>query len=122
MVVSDFCCNFALRNQGIVPRYRLNKFSVMVINTIEREYDELVRMTSNMKYEDAFKQLNGYNLTADPWTCGKNKELITVNEFFDVTYKHINTTIFRTENNGCEVWEEFSVRMAMNYEGDIELV
>lgn len=122
MVVSDFCCNFALRNQGIVPRYRLNKFSVMVINTIEREYDELVRMTSNMKYEDAFKQLNGYNLTADPVTCGKNKELIAVNEFFEVIYKHINTTIFRTKNDGCEVWEEFSVHMAMNCEGDIELV
>ena len=121
MVVSDFCCNFALRNQGIVPRYRLNKFSVMV-NTIEREYNELVRMTSNMKYEDAFKQLNGYNLTADPVTCGKNKELIAVNEFFEVIYKHINTTIFRTKNDGCEVWEEFSVHMVMNCEGDIELV
>ena len=121
MVVSDFCCNFALRNQGIVPRYRLNRFSIMV-NTIEREYNELVRMTSNMKYEDAFKQLNGYNLTADPVTCGKNKELITVNEFFEVTYKHINTTIFRTKNDGCEVWEEFSVHMAMNGEGDVELV
>ena len=122
MVVSDFCCNFALRNQGIVPRYRLNRFSVMVINTIEREYNELVRMTSNMKYEDAFKQLNGYNLTADPVTCGKNKELITVNEFFDVTYKHINTAIFRTEDDGCEVWEEFSVHMVMNCEDDAELV
>ena len=121
MVVSDFCCNFAFRNQGIVPRYILNKFSVMV-NTIEREYNELVRMTSNMKYEDAFKQLNGYNLTADPVTCGKNKELIRVNEFFDVTYKHINTTIFRTEDDGCEVWEEFSVHMVMNCEGDVELV
>ena len=121
MVVSDFCCNFALRNQGIVPRYRLNRFSVMV-NTIEREYNELVRMTSNMKYEDAFKQLNGYNLTADPVTCGKNKELITVNEFFDVTYKHIKTAIFRTEDNGCEVWEEFTVHMVMNCEGDAELV
>ena len=29
MVVSDFCCNFALRNQGIVPRYRLIRFYII---------------------------------------------------------------------------------------------
>lgn len=29
MVVSDFCINFALRNQGIVPRYNLIQFYIM---------------------------------------------------------------------------------------------
>ena len=92
----------------------------MVIKKIEKEYNEFVAVVSNMKYEDAFKKLNGYNLTADPVTCGK--ELIYISESFQVTYKHISTTIFRTKNNGCEVWEEFDTHMIMNCEGDVELV
>ena len=94
----------------------------MVIKKIEKEYNELVAMVSNMKYEDAFKKLNGCNLTADPIICGKDGKLIALNEFFDVTYKHISTSIFRTEDNGCEVWEEFNVHLIMNCEGDTELV
>lgn len=94
----------------------------MTILQIEKEYNELVTKTSKMTYEEAFKKLNGYNLSADPVTYGEDKRLICVSESFDVTYKHITTTIFRTEDNGCEVWEEFDVHMVMTYEGDIELV
>ena len=89
--------------------------------TIKREYNELCALVANMKYEDAFKALNGYNLTADPICVGTDGKFVSLNEFFDVTYKHINTSIFRTENNGCEVWEEFNVNFTMCFNGDIGL-
>ena len=64
-----------------------------------------------MTYENAFKALNGYNLTADPVVVGSTHELIAINEFFDVDYKHIHTTIFRTKDNKCEVWEEVTLQV-----------
>ena len=91
----------------------------MTILKIEKEYNELCVKVSKMTYEEAFKKLNSYNLTAEAVTC--NKELICISESFQVTYKHISTTIFRTKNNGCEVWEEFDAHMVMNCEGDVEL-
>ena len=35
---------------------------------VEKEYKELCAMVANMTYEEAFKKLDGYNLTADPIT------------------------------------------------------
>ena len=89
----------------------------MITTIITREYNELCNLVSDMTYEQAFKTLNGYNLTADPITMGKEKKLIGINEFFEVTYKHISTTIFRTEDNGCEVWEEFDAHMSIGDNG-----
>ena len=84
---------------------------------IAQEYNELCSLVSNMTYEEAFKKLNGYNLTANPITIGEEEILIGINEFFDVSYKHISTTIFRTDENGCEVWEEFDVHLSMGTDG-----
>lgn len=89
----------------------------MITAIITREYNELCSLVSNMTYEEAFKKLNGYNLTADPITIGDEERLIGVNEFFNVNYKHISTTIFRTDENGCEVWEEFDVHMSIGTKG-----
>ena len=75
----------------------------MITAIIAQEYNELCSLVSNMTYEEAFKKLNGYNLTADPITI--------------VSYKHISTTIFRTDENGCEVWEEFDVHLSMGTDG-----
>lgn len=74
-----------------------------------REYAELCVMVKNMTYEEAFKKLDGFNLTADPITMGKTNEIVGVNEFFNVKYKHIETSIFRTDDNKCEVWEEVNL-------------
>lgn len=89
----------------------------MITAIIAQEYNELCSLVSNMTYEEAFKKLNGYNLTADPITIGEEEILIGINEFFDVSYKHISTTIFRTDENGCEVWEEFDVHLSMGTDG-----
>lgn len=89
----------------------------MITAIITQEYNELCSLVSNMTYEEAFKKLNGYNLTADPITIGEEEILIGINEFFDVSYKHISTTIFRTDENGCEVWEEFDVHLSMGTDG-----
>lgn len=71
---------------------------------VEKEYKELCAMVANMTYEEAFKKLDGYNLTADPIMM--DGQWLSNNEFFDVKYKHIETSIFRADKNKCEVWEE----------------
>lgn len=68
------------------------------------EYAELCAMVANMSYEEAFKKLDGCNLTADPIMI--DGQWVSNNEFFDVKYKHIETSIFRVDDNKCEVWEE----------------
>ena len=80
-------------------------------NLAKKEYNELCELVSNLTYVEAYNKLNGFNLTSDPITIGD--KLIGLNEFFDVNYKHINTTIFRTNENGCEVWEEFGIEFRM---------
>ena len=71
------------------------------------EYAELCAMVANMTYEEAFKKLDGHNLTADPIMM--DGQWLSNNEFFDVKYKHIETSIFRVDKNKCEVWEEFDL-------------
>jgi len=69
----------------------------------KRDREDLCRLASTMKFEDAFKKLNGYNLNIDPCFCGG--EFIGNNTFFVVKYKSIITTIFMTSNGGCEVYD-----------------
>lgn len=76
------------------------------------EYAELCAMVADMSYENAFKKLDGYNLTADPIMV--DGQWVSNNEFFDVKYKHIETSIFRTDDNKCEVWELFD--LSVHYE------
>lgn len=85
--------------------------SVILRHIAEEEYSELCTKVKGMTYEEAFKTLDSSNLTADPIVIGKTNELIGINEFFDVTYKHIRTSIFRTSDNKCEVWEEFDLHV-----------
>ena len=66
----------------------------------KRDREDLCRLVSTMKFEDAFKKLNGYNLDIDP-SCH--------NKFFDVNYKSIATTIFMTSHGGCEVHDAVDV-------------
>ena len=97
----------------LICNVKLKQLEIMITAIIKQEYNDLCSLVSNMTYEEAFKKLNGYNLTADPITIGEEKRLIGINEFFDVNYKHINTTIFRTKNNGCEVVLPFFVERAV---------
>jgi hypothetical protein len=83
----------------------------MIENVLEAmamaEYAELCAEVANMTYEEAFKKLDGHNLTADPIMI--DGVWVSNNEFFDVRYKHIETSIFRVDDNKCEVWEEFDL-------------
>ena len=73
----------------------------------KRDREELCRLVSTMKFEDAFKKLNGYNLDVCVTTC--NGEYMCNDMFFDVNYKSIATTIFMTPHGGCEVYEYVDV-------------
>jgi hypothetical protein len=86
------------------------------------EYNELCELVSHLTYFEAYNKLNGFNLTSEPIVMGEEKKLIGMNEFFDISYKHIRTTIFRVGGNECEVWEEFSLvfNMCATCDGDVE--
>ena len=73
----------------------------------KRDREELCRLVSTMKFEDAFKKLNGFNLSIGPCFCGK--KFFENNTFFDVNYKNIATTIFMTPHGGCEVYDTVDV-------------
>ena len=79
--------------------------TAMVQQLAQNDYNALCKKIANMTYEDAFKALNGYNLSAEPNMCGN--ELISISEFFDFNFGFLNGTIFRTQNNKCELHEIF---------------
>ena len=60
------------------------------------EYQELANSLLGVKFMQAFKDLNGYNLDE-------------VEGFFDCNYKDISLTIWRTKYNGCELNPCFDV-------------
>ena len=78
-------------------------------NLAKKEYNELCELVNDLTYIEAYNKLDGYNLTSEPITIGENEKLLGINEFFDVKYKHIETSIFRVDKNKCEVWEEFDL-------------
>ena len=96
----------------------------MLKQAAKEEYNELCKLVSGITFFEAYNKLNGYNLTADPITIGEDKRLIGMNEFFDVTYKHVKTAIFRKDDSKCEVWEEFSfvVVMESTYDYGVDIV
>jgi hypothetical protein len=71
------------------------------------EFNELANMVSEMSFIDAYNALKGFNLEMDKCTC--EGELLNIGIRFDYNYKHINGTIFRTEDGGCELYETISV-------------
>lgn len=73
----------------------------MEIAKIDRE--ELVNLVKDMKFEDAYNKFNGFNLEMNPSHSGE--KLMEVNPMFDLNYKSIATTIFKTPNGNCEVYE-----------------
>ena len=99
--------------------------TAMVQQLAQNDYNALCKKIANMTYEDAFKALNGYNLSAEPNMCGN--ELISISEFFDFNFGFLNGTIFRTINNKCELHEIFYfcvdaspiVRLAISGNGEI---
>ncbi len=72
-------------------------------NIAQRDVNNLERFVANKSFENALKELNGYNLEVDFSTC--QGELLHYNMRFDCNYKSITTTIFQTSNNGCEVYD-----------------
>lgn len=78
---------------------------IMVQQLAQNDYKALCKKIENMTYEQAFKALDGYNLSAEPNMC--DNELVSISEFFDFNFGFLNGTIFRTENNECEIHEVF---------------
>ena len=68
-----------------------------------RDREDLCKVVSTKKFEEAFIDLDGYNLTCEPITI--NGQEFGNNTFFDLNYKSIATTIFKTPNGNCEVYE-----------------
>ena len=62
----------------------------------KRDIDSLRREVSTMKFEEVYKKLKGYNL------CEFSNTSIG-DDFFDVNYKNITATIYRTKRGFCEV-------------------
>jgi hypothetical protein len=79
----------------------------LAIELAKRDREDLCRLVSTMKFEDALKKLNGFNLNVEPITM--NGKFILNNTFFDVNYKSIATTIFMTPQGGCEVYDTVDV-------------
>jgi hypothetical protein len=73
----------------------------------KRDRDSLIEFVSHLSFERAYAELNGYNLSIDEITC--KEKTIGFNVFFDCNYKNIATTIFRTDDGMCEVYDTVDV-------------
>lgn len=71
------------------------------------EFNELANLLSDMPFIKAYNTLKGFNLEMDECKC--KDELLGLQIRFDFNYKHINGTIFQTEDDGCELHEIISV-------------
>lgn len=71
----------------------------------KRDLTNLHAQIDNMKFEQALKYFDGYNLEVDTCTIGAKKELVSANMRFDMNYGNIVVTIFCTPNKGCEIYE-----------------
>ena len=69
----------------------------------QHDYNELFEMLEDMTFIDAYNKLGGFNLEMDDCNC--KGELLSIQIRFDYNFKHINGTIFRTEDGGCELHE-----------------
>lgn len=69
----------------------------------ERDLETLNEFVLGKSFVQAFNELKGFNLTSDPITI--DGKLMGFNTFFDLNFKSISTTIFMTEDGGCEVYE-----------------
>ncbi len=78
-----------------------------VTELAKRDYKALEEKLQNMSYENAFKALDGFNLSAEPTTI--KGVLLSVEQFFDFNFGCLNGTIFRTNDNKCEVGERLAV-------------
>lgn len=73
-------------------------FENVVKNLAKKDYDSLREFVSTLKFEDAYKILNGYNLDNVSTEDG-NRQV-----FFDVNYESIATTIYKEPHfGGCVV-------------------
>ena len=96
----------------------------------KKDIDRLFETILGLNYEQAFKKLDGFNLTADP--SYQNGNLLFISEFFDFRLGTLSGTIFRTEDNGCEVGESFQfylpntdesfANVEINYDREVSVV
>ena len=99
--------------------------TILVQQLAQNDYNALCKKIEGMSYEDAFKALNGYNLSAEPNFCGN--EIVSISEFFDFNFGFLNGTIFRTHNDKCKLqgifdfWVDASpiARLAIGSNGEI---
>jgi hypothetical protein len=67
------------------------------------EFNEVQNIVSNLTFIDAYNVLSGYKLEIDEINC--ENELIDMQISFRFSFKHIEGTIFKKTNNGCELHE-----------------
>ena len=66
------------------------------------DYSFVRRAVQRMRFEDALKGYDGYNLTVE---IINGAPLV----YFDFNYGHIASTIFRKSNGRCEICETYEV-------------
>lgn len=87
-----------------------NKITNQLIKEIaKRDYIALTNIIKNRSYGEAYKKLDGFNLSAEPSTI--NGEVYGIVEFFDFQYGCLYGTIFRVPNNKCELYTTFEIRI-----------
>ena len=84
-----------------------NLIKKLATELAQREYNELYELLENVPFIDAYNKFNGFNLEMEECTC--KGELLSISIRFDYNFNHINGTIFRTENGGCELGETITI-------------
>ena len=102
--INSYLCTYNIERDMTDERMIINALAKEIA---KRDLASLANFVSGMTFEQAFNVLNGFNLSSDPMMIGD--KLLGFNTFFDLTYKSISTTIFKTEDGGCEVYDTADV-------------
>jgi len=101
----------------------------LIKEVAKNDYLALANKVENITFENAFKELNGFNLNVNFNTC--KGELISHSLKFDFNFGHLNGKIFKDSKGMCDIYECFDfcmddisspiATMVIAYDGDVEL-
>ena len=84
-----------------------NLIKKLATELAQHDYNELYELLEHVSFVDAYNKLGGFNLAMDD--CTFKGKLYSIQIRFEYKFKHINGTIFRTKNGGCELGERVAV-------------
>ena len=80
---------------------------ILISELAKRDFNVLKVLLENVPFEDAFKNLNGFNLSVESYR--KDDDECVIETFFDFNFGCLNGTIFRTKDNMCDLLTFFDV-------------